>query len=156
MAEQNKPGSFIHMEIASTDPQKTRQFFEEVFDWEFEFMPEMEYSTFVAPSGPGGGLMAPMENQTPGILNYLLSHSIDEDVKKIEAAGGHLLQAKREIPGVGWWAVFQEPTGLTFALFETPPQPPARPRRARAASRRASARKGGKGKKAASGRRRRR
>ena len=155
MAE-NKPGSFIHMEIASTDPQKTRQFFEEVFDWEFEFMPEMEYSTFVAPSGPGGGLMAPLEDQSPGILNNLLSHNIDEDVKKIEQAGGRILQPKREIPGVGHWAVLQEPTGIVMALFETKMPDLRERRRARASARRSSARKPTKGKKSARGRSRRR
>lgn len=151
-----KPGSFIHMEIASTDPQTTRKFFEDVFDWEFEFMPDMEYHTYVAPSGPGGGLMSPMENQSPGILNYLLSHDIDEDVKKIEQAGGRVLQPKREIPGVGWWAVFQEPTGIVLALFEgRMPERPRRPR-VRPAARRSSTRKAAKGKKASAGRRRRR
>ena len=143
---QNKPGSFVHMEIASTDPQRTRKFFEDVFEWDFEFMPEMNYHTYEAPSGPGGGLMSPMENQSPGILNYLLSHDIDQDVKRIEEAGGRLLQPKMEIPGVGWWALFQEPTGITLALFQSIPQPrPPRPR-AQRRPRRASARKASKGK----------
>ena len=151
---QNKPGSFVHMEIASTDPQRTRKFFEDVFEWDFEFMPEMNYHTYEAPSGPGGGLMSPMENQSPGILNYLLSHDIDTDVKKIEEAGGRVLQTKKEIPGVGWWAVFQEPTGIVLALFQGRQQPPARRARARPAARRSAGRKAAKGKKASRGRRR--
>ena len=155
MAEQ-KPGSFVHMEIASTDPQRTRQFFEEVFDWDFEFVPEMNYHTYSAPSGPGGGLMSPMENQSPGILNYLLSHDIDADVKKIEAAGGRVLQPKREIPGVGSWALFQEPTGIVMALFESRMPDLAQRRRTRAAARRSSTRKVAKGTKQARSRRRRR
>src|SRR3972149_3827434 len=47
-----KPGSFVHIEIASTDPSRTRRFFEDVFGWRFEHMPEMDYSTFEAPSAP--------------------------------------------------------------------------------------------------------
>jgi predicted enzyme related to lactoylglutathione lyase len=147
MAE-NKPGSFVHIEIASTDPQKTRQFFEDVFGWEFEFMPEMNYHTYVAPSGPGGGLMTPMENQSPGILSYLMSQDIDKDVKKIEGAGGRVLQPKREIPGVGWWALFQEPTGIVLALFQGVQRPPERRERARPPARRSVSRKGTKAKKA--------
>ncbi len=114
----SKPGSFVHIELASTDPAKTRRFFEEVFDWEFQSIPEMNYHTYEAPSGPGGGLMTPMENQPPGILNYLLSHDLDADVKKIESAGGKILMPKMEIPGMGWWALFQEPTGLVLALYQ--------------------------------------
>ena len=136
----SKAGSFVHIELASADPERTRKFFEDVFAWEFEFMPEMEYHTYVAPSGPGGGLMKPMESQPPGILNYLLSDDVDTDVKKIEGAGGHILEPKREIPGVGWWALFQEPTGITLALFQ--PKMAPRPARARARPRRVAARKG--------------
>ena len=39
---------------------------------------------------------------------------------------------KAEIPGMGWFAVFQDPTGITLALYENAPQP----RAARAKSRR--------------------
>lgn len=146
-----KPGSFVHIEIASSDPQRTRKFFEDVFEWKFESIPEMEYATYLAPSAPHGGLMSPMEGHNPGLLNYLLSQSIDEDVRKIEQAGGHLLQPKMEIPGVGWWALFQEPTGLVLALFESKmPDLPER-RRARAAARRSSARKASKSTKARKG-----
>ncbi len=148
----SKPGSYVHIEIASTDPERTKKFFEEVFEWDFESHPEMNYHTYVAPSGPGGGLMSPMANQTPGILNYLLSHSIEDDVKKIEAAGGRVLQPKMEIPGVGWFAVFQEPTGLTLALFENKPMPP--PARARSRPRRKPARKSSKGRSKGRGRKR--
>jgi len=128
----DKPGSFVHIEIASTDPERTRKFFEDVFDWEFNAIPEMNYTTYEAPSGPGGGLMTPMENQQPGILNYLLSHDLDADVKKIEQAGGRILMPKTEIPGMGWWIVFQEPTGLVLALYQGRQQarpPPRRPAR---------------------------
>lgn len=151
MASENKPGSFVHIEIASTDPSRTKKFFEDVFEWDFESHPEMSYHTFIAPSGPGGGLMSPMENQQPGILNYLMSHDIDDDVKKIQEAGGRLLQPKMEIPGVGWWASFEEPTGIVLALFQGLPQPrPARrpPRRAASRGRKSGARaKGKKGRK---------
>jgi len=157
LAEPQKPGSFVHIEIASSDPERTRKFFEDVFEWDFESHPEMDYHTYAAPSGPGGGLMKPMENQVPGILNYLMSHDIDDDVKKIEASGGRLLQPKMEIPGVGWWALFQEPTGITLALFQAnvPPRAPRAPRpRAQARSRRSSARKAPKGRAKGRGRKR--
>lgn len=122
-----KPGAYVHIEIASTDPARTRKFFEEIFDWEFEDHPEMEYMTYMPHGGPGGGIMSPMENQPPGILNYLLSNDIDADVPRIEAAGGRILRPKMEIPNVGWWALFQDPTGLTLALFQA--NRPAPPRR---------------------------
>lgn len=131
-----RPGSFVHIEIASADPTRTRRFFEDVFGWRFEHMPEMEYSTFEPPSAPGGGLMSPQQGQSPGITNYILSMDVDADLRKIEAAGGRTLQPKMEIPGVGWWAIFQEPTGVTLALFQGRMEP--RKERARPAARKAA------------------
>lgn len=139
MAEM-KPGSFVHIEIASSDPERTKKFFEDVFEWDFESVPEMNYHTYEAPSPPHGGLMSPMENQRPGILNYLLSGDIDTDVKRIEAAGGRILQPKMEIPGVGWWASFEEPTGIVLALFETKQSASLPERRRARAARRAAGR----------------
>ncbi len=137
-----KPGSFVHIELASTDPARTRKFFEDVFAWTFEDIPEMDYATFEAPSGPGGGLMAPMEGQPPGVLNYLLSSDVDADLRRIEGAGGRVLRPKTEIPGIGWWALFQEPTGIVLALFQARME--ARERRSRPGGERA-----GRGKRAA-------
>ena len=67
-----------------------------------------------------------------------MSHNIDADVKKIEQAGGKIIQPKMEIPGVGWWALFQEPTGIVLALFEskTPSMEERRRSRARTTARR--------------------
>ena len=143
-----KPGSFVHIEIASSDPARTRKFCEDVFGWSFEDVPEMNYVTFEPASSPGGGIMSPMEGQPPGVLNYVLSTDIDADVRKIEAAGGRILRPKQEIPTVGWWALFQEPTGLVLALFQGRTPPPERKRRPRKAR---TARKASRGRSKARG-----
>ncbi|HEY6238496.1 MAG TPA: VOC family protein, partial [Thermoplasmata archaeon] len=70
-----KPGAIVHVELSSKDPPATRKFLTGVFGWKFkkeETMPEMEYWTFDAGSGPGGGIMKPMEGMPPGTLNYVL------------------------------------------------------------------------------------
>jgi predicted enzyme related to lactoylglutathione lyase len=126
-----KPNSVVHVEIHSNAPEKTKEFLKDVFDWKFEDMPEMNYSTFQAPSAPGGGLQK-AENLPAGVLDYILSKDIDGTLKKIQSSGGAIVMPKAEIPGMGWFAVFQDPTGITLALYEVGP----RPRAARAQSRR--------------------
>ncbi len=143
-----KPGSFVHIEIASADPARTRKFCEDVFGWKFVDVPEMNYMTFEPASSPGGGIMNPMEGQPPGILNYVLSTDIDADVRRIESAGGRILRPKQEIPTVGWWALFQEPTGLVLALYQGRTQAPRRERPARKAR---TARKASRGRSKARG-----
>jgi uncharacterized protein len=138
-----KPNSVVHVEFHSNAPEKTKAFLKDVFDWKFQDMPEANYSLFEAPSAPGGGLQK-AENMPAGVLDYILSKDIDGTVKKIQSSGGAIVMPKQEIPGMGWFAVFQDPTGITLALYEpTPAQRPAPARRRKAAKR--SGRGGRKG-----------
>ena len=107
----HKPGSIVHVEIHSPAPEKTQRFYEEVFGWKFESIPQMNYTTFKAPSPPDGGLITPMEGMGPTVLNYLLSTDIDETQRKIERAGGSVVVRKSEIPNFGWFAIFRDPVG---------------------------------------------
>ncbi len=124
-----KPGSIVHVEIHSPAPEKTQRFYEEVFGWKFESIPQMNYTTFKAPSPPDGGLMAPMEGMGPTVLNYILATDIDETQRKIERAGGALIVPKSEIPNFGWFAVFRDPAGITQAIYQNMPRPRPAPRR---------------------------
>src|SRR2546426_11195737 len=125
-----KPNSVVHVEIHSNAPEKTKAFLKDVFDWKFQDMPEMNYSTFEAPSAPGGGLQK-AENLPAGVLDYILSKDIDGTGKKIQSSGGSIVTPKKAISRMGFFAVFQDPTGGTLALFEqqaAPREAPA-PRR---------------------------
>ena len=115
-----KPGAVVHVELTSKDPAATRKFLEGVFGWKFSKaeMPGMEYWTFEAPSGPGGGLQAPMNNSPAGTLNYLLVDSVEATVKKIKSHGGKIMMDRTEIPGVGWFAIYEIPGGVTQAVYE--------------------------------------
>jgi len=148
MATNPKPGSVAHLEIRSTDPEKTKAFYNRVFGWKFQDMPAMNYTMWEAPSGMGGGLMKP-DNLPPGILTYILSKDINEDLPKISAAGGSVMMPKTEIPQMGWFAIFSDPTGMVNALYQT------LPRRAQAAPRK-KARRGAKKARSARGSRKRR
>jgi predicted enzyme related to lactoylglutathione lyase len=121
-----KPGAVVHVELTSKDPAATRKFMEQVFGWKFKkenMPPPMEYWTFQAASGPGGGLMEEMEERPAGTLNYLLVESVDDAVKKITSHGGKILMPKQEIPEVGWSAMFEMPGGVAAAVFQSKGRP---------------------------------
>ena len=111
----------MHVELSSNDLPATRKFLQAVFGWKFkqESMGDMEYWTFDAGSGPGGGLMSPQPGTSPQTLNYVLVPSVEAAVKKITANGGKILMPRQEIPKVGWFAVYQVPGGFTQAIFES-------------------------------------
>ena len=135
-----KPGSIVHVELHSADPAKTKSFYGEVFGWKFQDMPEMNYTMWKAPNEPAGGIMKTMEGRPPQVLNYIMSKSIDDTVQKITNLGGVILQPKMEIPGQGWWALFQEPGGTMMALYQGMAQQ-RRAARPKPAAKKAKARK---------------
>src|SRR5467141_2801207 len=122
-----KPNSIVHVEIHSNAPDKTKSFLKDVFGWKFEDMPQMNYSMFQPPSAPGGGLQQ-AENLPAGVLDYVLTEDIENTLRKVTSSGGAVTVPKQEIPGMGWFAIFQDPTGITLALYEAS-APPARTRR---------------------------
>jgi len=134
-----KPNSIVHVEFHSTAPEKTKAFLSDVFGWKFQDMPEMNYSMFDPPSAPGGGLQK-AENLPAGVLDYILSENIERTLGKIRASGGTVLMPKTEIPGMGWFAVFNDPTGIALAVYEAQPRPRAARAKPRRAAKKASAR----------------
>src|SRR3989442_9122585 len=106
-----KPNSVVHVEIHSNAPEKTKAFLKDVFDWKFQDMPEMNYSTFEAPSAPGGGLQK-AENLPAGVVDFIPSKGLDGAVKKIPNPGGSKLTAKNGNSGIGFFAGFQSPYGI--------------------------------------------
>ena len=123
MADRPKPGSIVHVEFHAKDPKKLEKFYGSLFGWKFQEVPGMNYSLFEAPSGPPGGVggLEP-GNWQPGITNYILVNSVDDHMKRIEKAGGKIVSPKLEVPGQGWFALFQDPAGITVALWQQNPK----------------------------------
>lgn len=134
---QPKEGSIVHVEIHSSDPTRTKEFYGNVFGWTFQDVPELEYSLWKAPAEPAGGLQR-QGAKGPMVLDYIYSRDIDATLKRVATAGGRVVEPKKEIPGQGWWALFEEPGGTVMALYQALPRTPASRPTAR------KAKKGGK------------
>lgn len=107
----------VHIEIPAANRLSAAKFYADMFGWGFEDMPEMNYTTFSSGS-VGGGYMDLDEHFKPGdVLIYIASDDIEADLKRIEELGGKTVVPKREIPEVGWFGVFTDPTGNPIALF---------------------------------------
>lgn len=114
----------VHFELPSRDYEETQQFYSDLFGFEFAVIEQFNYYTFRT-ANTGGGLAPLMEatDERPGIkpgdvLVYFDSDDIDADLVAIEAKGGTILEPKMEIPGQGWLAVFEDPTGNKIGLWQ--------------------------------------
>jgi uncharacterized protein len=57
------------------------------------------------------------ENPAGQVLVYIDSDDIEVDLKKVEKLGGKVLHQKTEIPGMGWFGIFKDPTGNVLGLY---------------------------------------
>ena len=108
----------VHVEIPAKDPEAASKFYQYLFGWKIESVPEMNYTMWEDGSGSGGGFPAVSEDTPAGrVLVYIDSDDIEADLKKVVELGGKVLQEKMEIPQTGWFGIFQDPTGNVLAVY---------------------------------------
>jgi predicted enzyme related to lactoylglutathione lyase len=110
--------AIVHLEIPTGDSAKTAAFYSDLFGWDMQRDEGMDYTMFETGSVAGG--FNPLSEQVkPGdVLVYIESDDIEADLKRIEGKGGKTLLPKQEIPTIGWFAFFADPTGNRIGLFE--------------------------------------
>lgn len=108
----------VHVEIPSANVADAARFYEALFGWKMQHVPEMNYTMWADGSGFGGGFNEVSDQSPVGqVLVYIDSDDIEADLKQVEKLGGTILQAKMEIPGTGWFGLFKDPTGNVLALY---------------------------------------
>ena len=108
-----------HFEFMSNDPDKCKQFYGDVLDWEFDDQAMPGYTLINTGGEPGGGLMKrPDQVPNPCMYVYFLVADIPATLEKVKTSGGAVYQGETEIPNVGWFAVAADPEGIPFCLFK--------------------------------------
>jgi len=108
----------VHVEISAANVEAAGKFYQELFGWKLRHVPEMNYTLWEAGDGTGGGFNAVSEENPAGqVLVYIDSDDIEADLKKVEKLGGKVVHPKAEIPGMGWYAIFQDPTENVLGLY---------------------------------------
>jgi len=108
----------VHVEIPAANVDGAGKFYQELFDWKIQPMPEMNYTMWEAADGSGGGFpLVSADNPAGQVLVYFDSDNIDSDLKKVVSLGGKVIHPKTDIPGMGWFGIFSDPTGNVLALY---------------------------------------
>jgi predicted enzyme related to lactoylglutathione lyase len=110
--------AIVHLEIPAGDSAEVAAFYSGLFGWDTQRDEQMDYTMFETGSVAGG--FAPLGEQVKSgdILVYIESEDIEADLKRIEGKGGKTLLPKQEIPNIGWFAFFADPTGNRIGLFK--------------------------------------
>lgn len=108
---------FCHIEIPTSDPNKSKTFYKEIFGWKMnESMPN--YIVFSTPDDEGGGFTTASKPATDGVVLYIEVKDIDEKLKEITSAGGKMVKPKTGISEeFGFYACFTDPCGNIMGLW---------------------------------------
>ena len=110
--------NIVHIEIPAHNGKESGEFYEKLFGWHIVHDEQMNYTMWEPHEGPGGGFSQVDENTKPGdVLIYVNSDDIEADLKKASSLGATVIREKEEIPTIGWFGVFKDPTGNTIALY---------------------------------------
>lgn len=124
-------GRVVHFEIPYDDGDRAQKFYADTFGWQLMSLPEMGYTMVTTgptdpESGPtevgfvNGGMFQRSDDYPGKGPNVVVDvPSVDEALRKVEAAGGKALGAKQPVGDMGFSAYFADPEGNVIGLWET-------------------------------------
>ena len=116
---------FVWYELMTTDNAAASAFYRAVVGWEprDSGMPGMDYTLLKAQDVEIAGMMdLPDELLSMGVppcwTGYVGVDDVDAYAARVTAAGGSVKREAQDIPGVGRFAVVEDPYGAAFILFK--------------------------------------
>jgi hypothetical protein len=110
------PHPVIHAEIRSTDPDATREFFGQLFGWQYSDGALPGY-TFVD-VGTNEALptaIGPLQGEDDCVLFFVGVENVAVTLRRAEELGGRIVQPAQEVPGVTF-GVFADSQGHTVGV----------------------------------------
>ena len=116
------PNPFIHVELNSTDVEKSKAFYRKLFNWDLEdvAMKDYDYTMIKVGEGTGGGMMKQLIPGAPSSwLAYVEVNDIAAATKKAKTLGAKIMKDVTEIMDMGWLSIIVDPTGAMLGLWKT-------------------------------------
>ena len=129
--DKHAPGTFCWFELATNDQPDAKDFYSNLFGWEFKDMPigENDLYTLCMVNGRDAAAIYTMRAEQkqqgvpPNWLVYIAVESADAAAQQITAAGGTILAPPFDVMDLGRMTVANDPTGATFAAWEARKNP---------------------------------
>jgi uncharacterized protein len=114
-------GKICYLEIPAKTGEASAEFYSSIFGWKVRKRSDGEIA-FDDPAGVSGTWVKESD-RTPDerTRTYIMVDAIIDTLKRIQAAGGRVLTPRTDIgPNMGAFAVFADPVGNEFGLYEEP------------------------------------
>jgi uncharacterized protein len=113
---------FVHVELATTDLDKAKSFYQSLFDWklnEMEMGGGMSYTLIEVGEGTGGGMMKhPMPGAPSAWLAYVNVDDVAAATATAKSLGATVLREVTEVPNAGSFSIIIDPTGAMLGLWQ--------------------------------------
>lgn len=110
---------FVFMDLRTTDQDRTRHFYGELFGWTLTDSPGG--AMFAREDGsPWGAVtqLAEQDARRPQWIPYASVDDLDDAVRRAVALGGTVVRERLDLPQ-GSVAVIDDPSGATMALWQS-------------------------------------
>ena len=114
------PGSVWWIEVSSTDPAQSRDFYAGLFGWSYQIDPTPgrgQYTLALCAGRPVAGLTA-VTGQPAAWRLYLASANIEHTAQIVRQRGGRVLEGPLDAPGSGRALVGMDPTGAVIGFWQ--------------------------------------
>jgi predicted enzyme related to lactoylglutathione lyase len=113
-------GEFTHVDIPSDDMERAQQFYEELFGWTFQEVPDFDDFMMAQPGdGQISGALSKRGTMAPqGSRLYIEVDSIDDALVKATSLGGAIVVEKTAVPSMGWYAAINDSEGTEIGIWE--------------------------------------
>src|SRR5215204_319492 len=120
------PNSVCWNELGTNDTQKAGEFYSNVFGWSKEgFGGPIEYTVFKNGDEGVGGMYQIKPEMGPIPPHWLVYFAVEDCDAKVQNAtelGASIMKPAEDIPGVGRFAILNDPQGAAFALLKPEPR----------------------------------
>jgi predicted enzyme related to lactoylglutathione lyase len=119
------PNPFVHVELNTTDVDKSKAFYGKLFDWKLEDVPMGgdTYTVIGVGTGTGGGIMKhPMPGAPSAWLAYVDVADIGPATAKAKSLGATIIKDVTEVMGMGSLSIISDPTGAVLGLWQPKPR----------------------------------
>lgn len=125
-----KTNGVVHFEMPMKDKARTIKFYESAFNWKMMGMGEEMGNYVVAsttdstdkgPKNPGAinGGFYPLTEGMPTAPSVVIQvANLDESIKKVEEAGGKILDKPMDIPQIGRYVAFEDTEGNRVGMLQ--------------------------------------
>jgi predicted enzyme related to lactoylglutathione lyase len=114
-------GKICYLEIPANRPEDSARFYADIFGWKVR--ERGDGSLAFDDTGSVSGTWVKEADRTPDerTRTYIMVDDLAESLRRIEEAGGRVHTPRTAIgPNMGAFAIFADPVGNEFGLYEEP------------------------------------